>query len=584
MAVQSGRIAALGKIDGSAATVIDAAGKIVCPGFVDPHTHYDAQITWDRLLSSSAEHGVTTVVMGNCGVGIAPCRPSDRELLTDDLVTVEGIDKEVLVEGIKWEWETFPEYIDAAEQRGSGINLAFLAPITPLRTYVLGAEANERAATPAETQTIAAMLGEAMQAGAWGFTTTASRQHIGHGGKPLAARLASREELAAYAGVLKRLERGVIELALTKRYATLAEDEEEVIKFLLDASNRPVTWLSVSNLIEKPGATMAILDRVEPLIRRGAIPQIMTRPMLFDMNLRRPFMFTEMNTAKPLFDAAFEKQMAIYADPAFREAFKAELKQGRKWATLAKNVIVVSVENPALKKYEGSTVGEIAQARNQDPNDVFFDLAVDGQSPDQVRRAARQHRPGAAGRNAEGLAHPDRSLRRRRASGHAVRVRLHHLPARSLGARRTGAHAGTRDPAHHLRTGGLFRLQGPRAAARRRGGGHRHFRRRQNQLADASHPGQGSSGGRHAPLLQGRRNLPGHRQRRSALSRWPAQGRGGVSFAAGLKQARWRQLPPPFLTGLRLATNTKPAPSNDSVPGSGTDAAAAKLSANRTCS
>ncbi|MGZ5114510.1 MAG: N-acyl-D-amino-acid deacylase family protein [Burkholderiales bacterium] len=374
--VQSGRIAAIGQIDRSAATVIDASGKIVCPGFVDPHTHYDAQITWDRVLSSSAEHGVTTVVMGNCGVGIAPCRPSQREWVTDDLVTVEGIDKDVLVEGIKWEWETFPEYIDAAERRGSALNLAFLAPITPLRTYVLGAEANERAATAKETQTIAGMLCDAIEAGAWGFTTTASRQHIGHGGKPLAARLASREELAAYADVLKRCGRGVIELALTKRYATLAEDEEDLLKFLVDASCRPVTWLSLNNLIEKPGAIMAILDRVEPLIRRGAIPQILTRPFMFDMNLRRPFQFTEMIAAKPLFDASFEKQMSIYADAAFREAFKQELKQGRKWATLAKNVIVVSVGNPALKKYEGRTVGEIAQERNQDSNDVFFDLAV----------------------------------------------------------------------------------------------------------------------------------------------------------------------------------------------------------------
>ena len=376
VAVKNGRISALGYIDGGATSVIDASGKIVCPGFVDPHTHYDAQITWDRLLSSSAEHGVTTVVMGNCGVGIAPCRPADREWLADDLVTVEGIDKEVLVEGIKWEWETFPEYIDAAERRGSAINLAFLTPITPLRTYVLGAQANERAANAAETQTIAAMLREAIEAGAWGFTTTASRQHIGHGGKPLAARLASREELAAYGNVLKSCERGVIELALTKRYATLAEDGEELLKFLLDASDRPITWLSLNNLIEKPGATIAILDRVDSLIRRGAIPQILTRPLLFDFNLRRPFMFTEMNAAKALFDATFEKQMAIYADANFREAFKEELKQSRKWAPMAKNVIVVSVENPALKQYEDSTVGEIAQERNQDPNDMFFDLAV----------------------------------------------------------------------------------------------------------------------------------------------------------------------------------------------------------------
>jgi len=376
VAVRDGRIAALGRVEGSAPTVIDAAGKIVCPGFIDPHTHYDAQITWDAVLSSSAEHGVTTVVMGNCGVGIAPCRPSDRGWLTEDLVTVEGIDQEVLVEGIRWEWETFPEYLDAAERRGSALNLAFLAPITPLRTYVLGAQANERAATPAETRTIAAMLGEAMQAGAWGFTTTANRQHIGHGGKPLAARLASREELAAYAGVLRQLRRGVIELALTKRYATLAEDEEDLLKFLLDAGERPVTWLSLSNLVEKPGAAKAILDRVEPLIRRGGIPQILTRPFVFEMNLRRPFMLTEMNTARPLFDAAFEKQVAIYADPAFRAAFKDELKQGRKWGGVVRSSTVVSVVNPELRKYEGRTVGEIADERGQDPNDAFFDLAV----------------------------------------------------------------------------------------------------------------------------------------------------------------------------------------------------------------
>jgi len=376
VAVQGGRVAALGKIEGSAPTVIDAAGQIVCPGFVDPHTHYDAQITWDRLLSSSAEHGVTTVVMGNCGVGIAPCRPSDREWLADDLVTVEGIDKEVLTEGIQWEWETFPEYLDAAERRGSAINLAFLAPITPFRTYVLGAQANERAATPAETKEIAAMLDEAMRAGALGFTTTENGQHIGHGGKPLAARLANRDELAAYCGVLKRLKRGVIELALTRRYAALSAEEEGLLKFLVDAAERPVTWLSLSNLADKPGAVEEILERTAPLNRRGVVPQTLTRPFVFDMNLRRPFMFTEMAAAKPIFDASFEKQMEIYADCAFRAAFKDELKQGRKWTGSVRGATVVSVVNSELKPYEGMTVGEIADERGQDPNDAFFDLAV----------------------------------------------------------------------------------------------------------------------------------------------------------------------------------------------------------------
>ena len=303
VAVKAGRIVQIGRVDGAAAKVIDAEGQIVCPGFVDPHTHYDAQITWDQALSMSAEHGVTTVTMGNCGVGIAPCKPAARELLIDDLVTVEGIDKEVLTQGIEWSWETFPEYINAAEKRGTALNLAFLAPIAPLRTYVIGNEANERAATPDETKVMARLLREAMDAGAWGFSTTANRQHIGHGGKPLAARLASREELTAFGAVLKQLNRGVIELALTKAYATLADDEYELLDFMLSASGRPVTWLSLHNLVEKPNAIAEILDRIAPLLARGAKPQILTRPLLYDMNLRRPFQFTEMIAAKPLFDA-----------------------------------------------------------------------------------------------------------------------------------------------------------------------------------------------------------------------------------------------------------------------------------------
>ncbi len=379
VASRDGKIVAIGKVEGSATNTIDAAGKIVCPGFVDPHTHYDAQITWDQLLSSSSEHGITTVMMGNCGVGIAPCRPAARTLLAEDLVTVEGIDQEVLAEGIRWDWETFPQFMDAAAQRGSAINLGFIAPLSPFRTYVLGPEANDRAATPVETQTIAGHLRDAMNAGAWGFSTTASRQHIGHGGKPLAARLASREELTAYCGVLKSLKRGVIEMALTKRYSELAPDEEEFLTFMLDASERPITWLSLHNLVEKPNAIADILKRVAPLIARGAIPQILTRPLLYDFNLRRPFMFTEMTSAKEVFDASFETQMAIYADPAFRKAFKDELKLGRKWAGLARNITIIAVENPALKQYEGMTIGEVAQAQGKDPDDVFFDIAVEDQ-------------------------------------------------------------------------------------------------------------------------------------------------------------------------------------------------------------
>jgi len=376
VAVTAGRITAVGTTDAPAKHVIDADGLVVSPGFFDPHTHYDAQISWDRLLESSAEHGVTSVVMGNCGVGVAPCRPQSRDLLIDDLVTVEGIDREVLATGIEWGWESFPDYIAAAEQAGSGLNRGFLVPLAPLRTYVLGEAAADRAATAAETQAMTALLGDAMAAGALGFSGTAMLTHIGHHGKPLAARLASRDELAACCGVLKSMGRGVIEYALTKKYANLGEDEQELLEFLMDHSGRPVTWLSLHNLVEKPNAIGQILDRIEPLIRRGCRPQILTRPMLYEMNLRRPFQFGEISAAKPLFDASFERQLELYADPAFREAFKAELRLGRKWTTLAHNATVAHVVNPELRQYEGRTVGEIGAETVRDPNDVLFDIAV----------------------------------------------------------------------------------------------------------------------------------------------------------------------------------------------------------------
>ncbi len=375
VAIKNGRIAEIGKVKDSATQVIDAEGQIVCPGFVDPHTHYDAQITWDRLLSSSAEHGVTTAVMGNCGVGIAPCKPEARELLIGDLVNVEGMEKEVLSAGIHWDFETFPEYMAAAEKNGGGINRAFLAPLAPLRTYVMGAEATERAATPEETRTITALIDGAVKAGAVGFSTTAMLSHIGHGGKPFAARVASRDELASYCGVLKKAGRGVIEMALTKQFGRLQDDEYELLDFMLTHSGRPVTWLSLHNMPERPSAVQEVLEKAAPLIKRGGIPQILTRPLVSDMNLRRPFQLSEMSSAKAIFNASFEQQMKIYADPAFRSAFKEELKQGRKWSS--KGITVFKVSNPKLKQFEGATIGDIAQNLNKDPDTVFFDMAVD---------------------------------------------------------------------------------------------------------------------------------------------------------------------------------------------------------------
>jgi hypothetical protein len=151
IAVRDGVIVEIGKIKDGAAKTIDADGLIVAPGFVDPHTHYDAQICWDPQITSSSWHGVTSVVMGNCGVGLAPCRPQAHDIAAHDLVNVEAIPYEVLKRGITWDWESFPSYLQAAGRRGSAINLGFLAPLTPFRHYVMGEESMERTATADET-------------------------------------------------------------------------------------------------------------------------------------------------------------------------------------------------------------------------------------------------------------------------------------------------------------------------------------------------------------------------------------------------------------------------------------------------
>jgi N-acyl-D-amino-acid deacylase len=376
VAIQDGKVAEIGKVTDGATETIDASDLIVSPGFVDPHTHYDAQICWDPLVSCTSWHGVTTVVMGNCGVGIAPCKPAAHDVAAWDLVNVEAIPFEALSKGITWEWETFPEFIAAAERRGSGINLAFLAPLTPFRHYVMGEESMERAATIDETARIAGLLREAVGAGAFGFSTTTLPQHIGYQGRPLACRLASSDELKAYANVLRDAGRGAIEIALTRRAGRMSEDEQGLLEFLLDESMRPVTWLAMASRPDKPEASADTLRRLEPLIKRGGVPQVLCKPFVVQMDLRNPFSFADMELWGPVFNQPLEKQKEFYSDPAFRGAFREELKRPHLFQGKWNRVEVLEVANPALKQYERKSVGEIAEQRNEDPLDTFFNLAL----------------------------------------------------------------------------------------------------------------------------------------------------------------------------------------------------------------
>lgn len=377
VAIAAGKIAEIGNISEGGARVIDASDLIVSPGFVDPHTHYDAQICWDPYITPSSWHGVTSVIMGNCGVGIAPCRKEVHEIAAWDLVNVEAIPFEVLAKGVTWDWETFPQYLDAAQRRGCGINLGFMAALTPFRHYVMGEQSMERAATEAETAQIKALIKEAVTAGAFGFSTTTAPQHIGYKGRPLACRNASRDEYKAYANVLKEMGRGAIEMVLTKSVSIVTEEERDFLDFLLTESGRPVTWLALLNRDDIPEACQDALRQLEPLIRRGGVPQVTCRPLIVQINMRNPFIFANLAAWNPVFNQSPEVQKKIYADEQFRNRFREDLKHPAIFQGNWDRLEVKEVGNPALRPLIGRSVADVARERGKDGVAAFLDLAIE---------------------------------------------------------------------------------------------------------------------------------------------------------------------------------------------------------------
>ena len=253
--VRDGRVVSVGRVDGRAARTIDAGGLVVAPGFVDIHTHYDAQVLWDRMLSISPWHGVTTVVMGNCGFGVAPTRPEHRGLILRTLEKVEGMSLEALEAGVgaQWPFETFPQYLDAVERRGMAINVAALVGHTPVRLYVMGEEATERPATPAEIARMRALVTEALAAGAVGFATSKAPTHVGYDGKPVPSRAAKFSEISAVAAGLTDAGRGIVQTTVgpglfLDELATLARE-----------TGRPVTWTALLAGMFGPGCHRPVL-------------------------------------------------------------------------------------------------------------------------------------------------------------------------------------------------------------------------------------------------------------------------------------------------------------------------------------
>ena len=371
--IKDGKVVALGKAEGPAAAMIDAAGRIVAPGFVDVHTHYDAQVLWDRMLSISPWHGVTTTVIGNCGFGVAPTKAIHRKLIMQTLEKVEGMSLEALEAGLgtAWPFETFPQYLDALEKQGSAINIAALFGHTPLRLYAMGEESTERAATPDEIARMKTLVREAMDAGAIGFGTSVSVSHNGYAGKPVPSRQATVEEMDALVSVMGELKRGLMQITIGRDFST---------RHMAEVSRKyqiPVTWTALLSHLYGPGGHRKQLDLAAEQRRSGAvvIPQVSCRPLNFEVTFAEPFIFDVMPFMNELAKADAKEpgtRRRAYGDPAWREKLRSEVTPlFRNWWDR-----VVIGWSPSHRELEEQPLTAAAARLGKDPVDLALDISL----------------------------------------------------------------------------------------------------------------------------------------------------------------------------------------------------------------
>jgi len=417
--IRGGRIAALGEVKGAAAQTVDADGLVVAPGFIDVHTHYDAQVMWDRMLTISPWHGVTTVVMGNCGFGVAPTRPDHRGLIMRTLEKVEGMSLAALEVGLgeAWPFETFPEYLDAVERRGTALNVAVLLGHTPLRLYVMGEEATERPATDDEIARMRALVREAIDAGAIGFATSKASTHIGYAGKPVPSRAAQFAEIEALAGALGEAGRGIVQ-ATVGRDLFFKEFES-----LARSTGRPVTWTALLAGMMGPGSHRELLEKSRALVKQGlkVIPQVTCRTLNFEFQFREPFLFESMSVFKPISVADFAGKVRLYGDPEFRRAFKESFDRPRTGAVFAGLSWARTWISwyPVDTSLEERTVSEVAAERGVHPIDLALDMALATNLDARFRMAVFNHDEDEV---AELLAEPNAVLGLSDAGAHASQL------------------------------------------------------------------------------------------------------------------------------------------------------------------
>jgi N-acyl-D-aspartate/D-glutamate deacylase len=365
VAVAGGRIVEIGE-DLSGRRVLDADGHIVAPGFIDIHTHYDAQVFWDPALTPSSWHGVTSVVAGNCGFTIAPCRPEHRELIGRTLQHVEDMSLPTLEAGIPWDFETFPEYLDLVRRRGTVLNYACYFGHSALRLYVMGDAAYERAATPGEIERMGRLVVEGIEAGAAGFSTSFAYTHRGMDGKPVPSRFAARDEVEALFAAAASTGKGVL-LATAGEQCTYADMYEHAARL-----GRPFTYPLFAL---GDGRHQPQLDLHEAAVARGVPvwPQVTPRPLTMQFTMESPFSLNVSAVFGELMHRDRDARIAAYRDPAWRARAAADLERAPmkpRWETCEIS------ESDRFPELVGRRVDDLARERGCGPLDVICEVAV----------------------------------------------------------------------------------------------------------------------------------------------------------------------------------------------------------------
>jgi len=382
--IARGKIATVGKIRDGATEVLDAEGHIVAPGFIDAHTHMDAQVFWDPLGTCSCWHGITSVVMGNCGFSLAPCGEQDKLLVMRNLERAEDIAPEAMEAGIKWSWTTFPEYLDAVDRQPKGINYAAYLGHSALRTYVMGERAFSEAASDKDLKAMKREVRQAIRAGAIGFTTSRTHNHQTPDGQPVASRLATWEEVRQLVGVMGELNAGIFEIAnedvrfdpervheYLARLKALAVDTGVPITFGMFSSRQaPEMW--------RPFFTLA--DETAAAGGRMFI-QVHSRSLNVVLSFETVTPFDKLPVWRDLRKLPLAEQEAKLRDPEIRQKLVEAVHQTPRDASRGvgaeprsasfKWLLVMDKATPPYR-----SVAEVAADLNQDPAEVFIDLAL----------------------------------------------------------------------------------------------------------------------------------------------------------------------------------------------------------------